>query len=159
MTDGESWESERLETVYAETRAVIEAQQATLSDIDAKAMKTVRFNAILIGILLTAFRFAGARVFDATLLHVALGSLLVPTVVGIVTYNESRLYVGGDGEYLEWIGLDRTGGRRWDEDVIVTYTGLISENAETIDWNAWLLTVTQGMLVVGIVAAVLATGL
>ena len=42
--------------------------------------------------------------------------------------------------------------------MLVTYTGLMSENAETIDWNARLLTVTQGMLVVGIVAAVLATG-
>lgn len=112
MTDGESWTNDRIEAVYGETRAVLEAQQETLSDIDAKAMKTVRFNAVLIGILLTAFRFAGARVFDAAVLHLALGSLLVSTIVGIVTYNESKLYVGGDGEYLEWIGLDRTDGRR-----------------------------------------------
>lgn len=159
VTDGDDWESERLETVYEETRAVLEAQRATLSDIDTKAMETVRFNAILIGLLLTAFRFAGAGVFHSTLLHVALGFLLLSTVIGIVTYNESSLYLGGDGDYLEWVGLDSTSEARWDEDVIVTYTGLISENAETIDWNAWLLTVTQASLVVGILAAVLATGL
>lgn len=42
MPDGGDWENERMEATYAEARAVLEAQNDTMSDIDTKAMRTVR---------------------------------------------------------------------------------------------------------------------
>jgi len=101
VTHGDGWESVRLEVIHGEARSVLEAQNETMADIDDKAMKSVRFNAILIGLLLTASRIAGTEVFEETLLHAALGSLVVSAVVGIVTYGESNLYVGPGGAYFD----------------------------------------------------------
>lgn len=90
MTDGDDWESVRLEVIHGEARSVLEAQNETMADIDDKAMKSVRFNAILIGLLLTAGRIAGTDVFNQTLLHASLGSLAVSTVVGIAGRVDRR---------------------------------------------------------------------
>ncbi|WP_248518011.1 hypothetical protein [Salinarchaeum laminariae] len=159
MTDGEDWESVRLEVIHGEARSVLESQNETMVDIDDKATKTVRFNAVLIGLLLTAGRFAGAGVFDQTLLHASLASLVVSAVVGIVTYGESSLYVGPGGTYFERATERSTTGSEWDRDLLEGYAGMILENEETIAWNSWLLTVTQATLVIGVATAVLATAI
>lgn len=159
VTDGEDWESVRLEMLHAEAKRMLEAQNATMSDIDDKAIKSVRFTAVLIGLLLTAARIAGTTVFDETLLHVSLGSLVASAVVGIVTYGESSLYLGPGGEYLERAADRSNADGGWDRDLLEGYAGMIYENEETIAWNSWLLTVTQATLVTGIAAAVLATAI
>jgi len=91
MTD--DWPDKRREIVYTEARAVIEAQNATMSDIDDKAMRTVRLNAVLLGLLVTGVQFAPG-LFTTVALQVAFVFLISSTVCGIITYNESDLYVG-----------------------------------------------------------------
>ena len=159
MTDGDGWESIRLEVTHGEARSVLEAQNATMADIDDKAMQSVRFNAVLIGLLLTAGRVAGPDVFHEVFVHVALASLVASTVVGITTYGESNLYVGPGGAYFEETVNEATAGTEWDRTLIEGYAGMIYENAETIAWNSWLLTITQATLVLGIASAVLATAI
>jgi len=63
-------------------------------DIDSKAMRTVRFNVLFVGVLITAARLTGPSVFDPALLHLSVGCLVLSTILGIVTYNESYLFVG-----------------------------------------------------------------
>lgn len=159
VTDGDDWESERMEVIHGEARSVLEAQNETMADIDDKAMKSVRFNAILIGLLLTAGRIAGTGVFNQTLLHASLGSLVVSAVVGIITYGESNLYVGPGGAYFERAIEGSTADSEWGRDLLEGYAGMIFENEETITWNSWLLTVTQATLVIGVATAVLATAI
>ena len=47
------WSSKRLDIAYQEARAVLEAQQATASDIDQKTMRTVRLIVIIVGLVLS----------------------------------------------------------------------------------------------------------
>jgi hypothetical protein len=159
VTDGDDWESERLAVLHTEARRMLEAQSETMSDIDDKATKTVRFNAILIGLLLTGERVAGPGVFATPILYFALAALVCSTVVGIVTYGESSLYVGPGGTYFEQAVEEQSAGGGWDRDLLEAYAGMIFENEETIALNSWLLTVTQATLVVGVAAAVLATAI
>lgn len=81
------------------------------------------------------------------------------TVVGIVTYGESNLYVGPGGTYFEQALEESAAERGWDSDLLEGYAGMIFENEETIAWNSWLLTVTQATLVTGVATAVLATAI
>lgn len=159
MRDDESWDEEHQSLLHQEARAVLHTQNATMTDVDGKATKTVRFDAILIGLFLTSRRVSGPEVFHAGLLGVSLTALVCSTVVGIATYNESNLYVGLGGYYFEESAREPPTGDRWDTDLLEAYAGMIYENAETIDWNAWLLSVTQVTLVVGIVTAVLAAAM
>lgn len=49
MCDG--WSDTRLEVAHAEARIVIESQREVISDIDDKAIRTVRLNALIVGIV------------------------------------------------------------------------------------------------------------
>lgn len=159
MTDGGDWENERMEATYAEARAVLDAQNDTMGDIDSKAMRTVRFNVLLVGVLITAARFAGPSVFNPALLHLSVGCLVLSAILGIVTYNESYLFVGLQGAYIEYLTDGTPPDVRWDQDLLQTFAGMISENTDELEWNSWLLTVTLGALILGIVFGVLATAI
>lgn len=159
MTDGGGWANDRMEVTYAEARAVLDAQNETMSDIDAKAMRTVRFTVLLVGVLVAVARFAGSGVFDSGLLHLSVGSLVISATLGIATYNESYLFVGPQGAYVEYLAHGTPPDVRWDHDLLQTFAGMISENADELAWNSWLLTVTQGTLILGIGFAVLATAI
>lgn len=159
MIDGDEWEDGRMAFIREEARSVLEAQNETMADIDGKAMKTVRFNAILIGLLLTAERIPGPGVFHTGLLHLSLVSLVGSTIVGIVTYNESNLYVGAGGYYFEETASESTVDDQDTTDILEAYAGMIYENTDVIGWNAWLLTVTQITLIAGIVTAVVAAAI
>lgn len=54
----DDWPDKRREIAYTEARAVMDAQNDTMTDIDDKAMRTVRVNAILLGLLVTGLQFA-----------------------------------------------------------------------------------------------------
>lgn len=98
MTD--DWPDERREVAYSEARAVMDAQNATMTDIDDKAMRTVRLNAVLLGLLVTGIQFAPGT-FHVHSLETAFALLILSTVCGIITYNESNPFVGLQGEYVE----------------------------------------------------------
>lgn len=159
---GLDWSPDRVASIYHEARAVIESQNETMADIDEKAMRTVRFNVLVVGVLLTAAEVAGAggrprpASFHPFLLSVAVLTLLLSVVLGVVTYNESDLYVGLDGHYIEVLVRAEPGDRRADREVLRTFAGMISENAEEIAWNSKLLTLTQASLVLGVLKAVAA---
>lgn len=152
MADGD-WSSERRQAVYDEARAVVDAQNGTMSDIDDKAMWTVRLTAILIGILVTGLKFAPAA-FQQNWLEYAIGSFAVAGFLGIITYNESNLFVGPRGEYVEDLARGTHDEDDWDEDLLVTFAGMISENYDDIRRNSLLLTATQTALIIGVVLTI-----
>lgn len=157
MSDGGDWNAERV--AYGEVRAVLESQNEAMADIDGKAMRTVRFNVLLIGLLVTAAEFVGAGAFQEPLISLSIGSLVFSSLLGIVTYNESNLYLGPTGSYIERLARDEVGTERWDHDLVENMAGMVSENERALDWNSWLLTATQTSLGIGIAAGVLATAL
>lgn len=150
---GGNWPNDRLETTYVEARAVVEAQNATMADIDNKAMQTVRFNTVLIGLLLAAANAASPSIFEPVSFGISIVALALPVLLGLITYNESDLFVGPSGEYIEELAADGTEDP-WHEDLLETFAGMISSNSTDIDWNSWLLTGTQTLLMIGIVAGI-----
>lgn len=157
MAEGE-WSNRRYQTAYEEGRAVVNAQNETLADIDDKAMRTTRLNAILIGLLIAAVEYAPNQ-FHHISLSLAFGALVLSTIFGAVTYNESNLFVGPRGKYIERLANGETDVEPWDEDLAKLFSGLISENHSEIRRNSRLLDVTLGLLIGGIVAAVIAVGI
>jgi uncharacterized protein (DUF2062 family) len=122
-------------------------------------MRTVRFNVLLVGVLIAAARFAGPDVFEPRLLHLSVGCLVTSLILGIVTYNESYLFVGAQGAYIEQLAHTAPDDNCWQQELLQTFAGMISENADELTWNSWLLTMTQGALVLGIVFGVVATAI
>jgi len=151
----DDWPDKRREVAYDEARAVIDAQNTTMADIDDKAMRTVRLNAVLLGLLVTGLQFA-PDVFHDTLLAGAFVLLILSTVFGVVTYNESNLYVGPRGEYIEDLAGDEFPNPPWEEDLLETMAGMVAENYDDVRRNSHWLTATQVALVLGIIAAVTA---
>lgn len=153
MTD--DWPDKRREIAYTEARAVIDAQNSTMADIDNKAMRTVRLNAVLLGLLVTGLQFAQDMFHNGTL-EIAFGFLIASTVFGVVTYNESNLYLGPQGKYIEDLAGDEFRDPPWEEDLLETMAGMIAENYDDIRRNSGWLTATQAALVLGIGTAVVA---
>ncbi|WP_115864856.1 hypothetical protein [Halorussus litoreus] len=149
------WPDKRREVTYTEARAVIDAQNATMTDIDDKAMRTVRLNAVLLGLLVTGLQFA-PDMFHNTTIKVAFGLLISSTVFGIITYNESNLYVGPQGGYIEDLAGDDFSNPPWEEDLLEMMAGMIAENYDDVRRNSHWLTATQIALVLGIGTAVVA---
>lgn len=150
---GGNWPNDRAETTYLEARAVIEAQNDTMADIDNKAMQTVRFNTILLGLLLAAANASSPAIFEPYSFGLSILGLTASVFIGLVTYNESGLFVGLRGKFVEELASDET-ENSWHQDLLDTFAGMISENSSDIDRNSWLLTATQGTLMIGIVAAI-----
>lgn len=154
----EDWPDKRREIAYSEARAVIDAQNATMTDIDDKAMRTVRLNAVLIGLLVTGLQFA-PELFYTAALQVSFVLLIGSTVCGVITYNESNLYVGPRGEYIEDLAGADFPDPPWEEDLLQTMAGMIAENYDDIRRNANWLTATQVGLVLGVGTAVVAVAI
>lgn len=157
MTGG-GWRDARLEITYGEARSVIESQNQTMADIDDKAIQTVRINAILIGLLLTAANVAGQSVFHPTLFGSGIALLAGSILLGLVTFNESDLFVGPRGPYLVALTHGETTDS-WDIDLLESLAGMVSRNDDEIDRTSKLLTITQAMLIGGIIAAILAVAI
>mgnify|MGYP000571305455 CR=1 FL=1 len=154
----DDWPDKRREIAYAEARAVIDSQNTTMSDIDDKAMRTLRLNALLLGLLVTGFQIE-PTMFHLALLKAGVGLLVLSTICGVITYNESNLYVGPRGEYIEDLATEEFPDPPWEADLLVTMSGMVAENYDDIRRNAKLLTLTQATLLCGIVGAVLAVAI
>lgn len=150
------WQNERLETTFEETRRILDAQRQTLTEIDAKAMRTVRLTAILLGVLGPVSRLSSVNLQS----HLAGfgGALLVLSIVfGVEAANESDAFLGASNDYVRQLVDDECDGRCWDETLVLTYGTFIEENSAEIEHNGALfrgqqLCFTLGLL--GLAAAV-----
>lgn len=154
MTEGLSG-SKRWEIFHDEARDLVAAQNQTVTDIDEKAMRSVRLTAIVIGLGLTALQ-VDAGLFNRGLLTLSLLVLILSIIAGIVTYDESDLYLRPDGAYLEELAIGDESNTSWELDLFQTYCGMAVENADHVRINSRLLRVTNVLLIVGITAAITA---
>lgn len=129
MTDG-GWSSSRLETTYREARAVLEAQNETVADIDDKAMRTVRITAIVIGLLVSAIELA-PDAFDRFWIALGGSSLLLSLVVGVLTYGETDLYLGPTQAYIEQLRRGDFETDRWGSEQLDRYSDWLATNSRS----------------------------
>lgn len=145
-----TWPTGREALTYQEARNVLDAQRETLTDIDDKALRTVRLTAVLLGLFVAAGRIGGPDLFDPRLSAVGVTFLFGSIVAGIATYSESDLYLGPNRQYVEQLTANSFTGTDWHTDYLMTAAYWIGENADDIQWNGQLLTITQGLLVIGL---------
>lgn len=158
--DVREWQETRKQTIYDESCRVLDAQREMLSDIDEKAMRTVRLTAVLIGVFVAGARVTGTGVFDPFWATTGIGLLFCSVVLGAATYNESDEFALGPSKtYVEQLTADRIVGRSWDDDYLMSIAYWIGENYDVLWWNSWLLTGTRICFVLGLAAMLLAIAL
>lgn len=150
MPGREDWSERRLKTTYEEVRAVLEAQNDTISDIDDKAMRTVRLAIILVGIIVAVARIDGPEIFHPYWFGTGLAFLLASVLIGVLTYRDSNLFIGPNRDYVEQLVNDDFQDTTWDRDLLVTYAEWIERNFEDVRWNSFLLYITQLLMLTGI---------
>ncbi len=144
------WSDPRLETTYHEARAVLEAQNETVADVDDKAMWTVRVTVILVGLIVSAVEFTGGSV-DHLWLTIGSGMYFGSLVAGVLTYSESELYSGPKRTYVDQLRRDRFEDRAWQQDLLATYGEWIEANRREVRRAGRLLLLTQVLLIAGVV--------
>jgi hypothetical protein len=142
---------ERREVTYQEARAVLEAQRETLADMDTKAVRTVRITVILMGVLLSAWRVE-AGLLNPLFAIVGGLALVGSLATGTFTYSESELYLRPNETYVERLADNEYDGDDWEQELLRNFGRWIDENATEIRFNGRLLSVTQTLFVVGVVA-------
>lgn len=143
-------EDERREVTYEEARAVLEAQQDTISDVDAKAVRTVRITVVLIGVALSAWQVEPS-LFDRLFGILSALSLVGALAGGLFTYSEADLFLGPNREYLARLADDDFENRSWRRDLLHAFGEWIAENSEEIQFYGRVLFVTKSLLLTGIV--------
>lgn len=153
---GDDWANDRLKTSYQEARNVIDAQQDTMSDIDTKAVYTVRLTVLLTGIVVGAARIAGPSIFNPDWFKFGVILLLISIIAGVFTYTESNLFLGPNRTYLLRLTEGDVEAKSWDADLINRLADWIDDNHEDIIWNGRLLFAAQCGLALGVIAITLA---
>lgn len=146
----ESWSTDRHEVLFTEAKRVIEAQSNTLSDIDDKAMRTVHFNTLIIGLLLSAAELGNLNLLTSDVVFWGGVSLFFSLILGVITYFESRIKIGPRRNYIEDLVEGTASDEPWDEDLIKTMAVWIDRNGTITRWNRWVLAGSQFLLIVGL---------
>jgi len=152
----DEWAERRQEVTYQEARTVIDHQIATLSDIDDKALRTVRLTVVLVGVLATAIELDIVRGLHDEFLLFGGVMLFSSVVVGMLTYSESSLFLGPNKSYINTLAANDFDNGAWDEDLLATMGEWIEENGNIIQVNGILLSVTEGLLLIGLAAVAVA---
>lgn len=151
-------DAEAASTLRNEAQRTIDAQMSSLGDIDSKAIKILRINLVLTGIILTLLSFVAqvgdpeisVQAFVNPFVGAALVSLLLSSAMAALTYTASDLDVGVDPEDLaRLLELDVT---VQESDVVLTkgYARWIDFNDETNVRNTPLITGTILLVVFAI---------
>ncbi|WP_231185665.1 hypothetical protein [Haladaptatus sp. DYF46] len=143
----QSWYRNR--TIQREARKTVEGQVKWIREIDNKAMKTVRFNTILLGLILPAFSFAvkydvveRINAFYTVNTGIGIGCLITSTALAGVTYTSSSLEAGVSAGDIRTADERDLTDRQVHDTLVNSYAGWIQSNKKTIFWNTVAVTLT-----------------
>lgn len=152
----ESWY--RNGTIREEAHRTVEGQTEWIREIDSKAMKTLRFNTILLGLVVPAFSFAVKHgVVDSITafytIHTKLGitALVVSTAFAGVTYTSSSIEAGISSSDIRTAHKKELVDKQVHDTVVNSYKSWIESNRKTIFWNTILVTVTILLMIYALV--------
>ena len=118
-------------------------------------LRTVRLTVLLGGGFASAYGTSGVSL-DGFWALLGSGFLVASFVSGMLTYEESSLYLGPDEAYLDRLAADDFREVPWHRDLLETNAARIGENRAQVRSNARYLFVTQLSLARGVVAFSLA---
>jgi len=162
-----SGDSEQLSELRAEARETVEAQKATLDDIDTKASRILRLNIALIGILVSVLSImtqfgsdqeAGLSSIDPFVniyTEIGIGALVLSTAFAAMTYTASELDVGVSSENLTELLRADFSNEETEELLLKNYIMRINFNRSTNVRNIPLIQLTIILIVLAIISFVL----
>jgi hypothetical protein len=152
MTE-DDWTSQRKQTIYEESKRVMQGQKADIDDMDDKALRTVRLNAAILAIGATGLEISGIGEVNFLLAGFSIVFLVSSAIFGVIVYNESNILVGPKSSFL---GKMRTQepDDGWEKELLEEMEKWITNNQTRVELNGALLTVCQLFLVFGVLTGV-----
>ena len=145
-------------TVYEATRTTLDKQVEWLHEIDDKAMRTLRFNVLLLGLLVPGYSMAvrhgtASRLADFYSIDTALGisCLVASTALAGLTYTASSIDVGVSADDVRVARRARIPDRAAFDALVSSHAEWIRTNRRTILWNSFFVTITVLLLIYGVV--------
>lgn len=152
-------DTETAKSLRKEAQRTLDHQLRTLDDIDNKAMSILRVNTVLIGLILSAFAIAAdfqgqvpVADFSNGYLFGGVISLLLSAMVAAATYTASDTEVGFSYETVHGVIDANLTEREFEVGAASSYAHWIKFNDVTNIKNAPLITVTSGLLILGILS-------
>lgn len=141
-----------------EVQKTVEGQVTWLREIDDKAMRTLRFNAILLGLVVPVFSFAiefelvtEIQAFYTS--HTVLGitALIASTALAGLTYTSSSLEAGVSSDNVSVAKRRGFTDEEVHDALLSSYAKWIRSNRKTIYWNSILVTFTIFLTIAAVV--------
>lgn len=136
-------------TMRHEARETIHSQTEWLREIDSKAMKTLRFNTLILGLILPTFSFAvkynfiseTADLQNRDMMYGMVFLISSATLSGI-TYTSSKINAGISAKDIKTAQQEGLVGKGVHDSLLASYQTWIESNSRTIFWNTFLITFT-----------------
>lgn len=144
-------EVEALRLTLEEARSTLTDQQQSLSDMDDKAMRSVRITLLTLGILLSAATFPQAAQFINILTVLGAASLTLSILAGVITYSVSRVEHGPGSDYFVDIRENAYTEEEWLELLLAGYEEMCTTMADLNVWERRLMASTLLFLALGVV--------
>lgn len=143
--------------LYEDARRVVDHQIAYLSDVDDKAVRTVKINAVILGAILSVHQLSPRVSLADPFPGVALMALLGSMAAGIVTYTTSDAQFGPGPRYIDDVLNEPADETYWRFETLRSYADWIEDNEHVTRRNGTYLLVSQLLLLVGL--TILTTGI
>ena len=150
------------ETMREEVRETVKGQVAWLREIDDKAMRTLRFNAVLLGLVVPVFSFVvefglvtETQAFYS--LHTAIGivTLVTSTALAGLVYTASSIESGVSSNDVRTARHRELTDKEVHDVLLTSYAMWIRSNRKTIRWNSTLVTSTVVLTIAAFVSLAL----
>jgi len=152
MTE-DDWTSQRKQTIYEESKRVMQGQKADIDDMDDKALRTVRLNAAILAIGATGIEISGIGEVNFLLAGFSIVFLVSSAIFGVIVYNESNILVGPKSSFLGKMRTQKSDDE-WEQELLEEMEKWITSNQTRVELNGALLTICQLFLVLGVLTGV-----
>lgn len=153
----DQFDGQTLVFLYEDARRVVDHQIAYLSDVDDKAVWTVRINAVIIGAVLSVQQLSSQMSLTDPFPGVAIMAFLVSMAAGIVTYTASDAQFGPGPRYIDDVLDEPATETYWRSEMLRSYADWIEDNEHVTRRNGTYLLVSQLLLLLGL--STLTTGI
>lgn len=149
----DDWTSQRKQTIYEESKRVMQGQKADIDDMDDKALRTVRLNAAILAVGATGLEISGIGEVSFLLAGFSIVFLVSSAIFGVIVYNESNILVGPKSSFLGKMRTQKS-DVGWEKELLEEMEKWITNNQTRVELNGALLTICQSFLVLGVLTGV-----
>ena len=152
MTE-DDWTSQRKQTIYEESKRVMQGQKTDIDDMDDKALRTVRLNAAILAIGATGLELSGIGEVNFLLAGFSIIFLVSSAIFGVIVYSESNILVGPKSSFLRRMRTQKADDE-WEKELLEEMEQWITNNQTRVELNGALLTICQSFLILGVLTGV-----